>query len=522
MGAERDPMAGSTGRWRYRVGLTFPGEMRDKFVKDIADSLVKYLQNDKKKVLYDHYHDEIFAKPRLDQDLPGHYRHCELVVVFLCEDYAQKHWTKLEWVVIRQLIQDLHAAQRVMLLWDGPPLSKPETWNTLGTLGLNTKSDGFLEISGMSPQVVYEKICMRLEYESECSPVGGAALHQAALWATADSVRPADNNLWRLMVSVGAAQQLSATGSPRVGFRVGSLLFRPDTQEVVSLSDQTSPASPADDSLPLEDLGDHLLDLFAEANNKIRTSFGFARPTMLVMLSLPQELLASGQWQPLLAELRATPLARRGQAPIALACLARQHPGKGRLARVWADAGSSAYDSSVELVATMARAGSTMADLDWLLVDGPSESPADAVCWAGQEFDELNEDDDRFGTLMSRHSVYFGSSHQDCSPERLRKVLLAGVPLFWLETPFAAGAGESGEHPCQQLLAGECEGFLERFCQFHAHPADVGKCDDDPNYRRQMEFFRKGYLFWDDHRFRPPDPSNPAAALKMDGVINAY
>ncbi len=48
MGAERDPMAGSMGRWRYRVGLTFPGEMRDKFVKDIADSLVKYLQNDKK------------------------------------------------------------------------------------------------------------------------------------------------------------------------------------------------------------------------------------------------------------------------------------------------------------------------------------------------------------------------------------------------------------------------------------------------------------------------------------------
>jgi hypothetical protein len=163
-----------------------------------------------------------------------------------------------------------------------------------------------------------------------------------------------------------------------------------------------------------------------------------------------------------------------------------------------------------------------MADLAWLLVDGPVKSPADAVCWAGQEFDELNVDDNRFDILMSRHSVYFGCADQDVCAQRLRTVLLAGVPLFWLETPCAKGAGESGEHPCQQLLAGECEGFLERFCQFHARPADVGKCDDDPHHRRHMEFFRKGYLFWDDHRFRPPDPSNPAAALKKTGVINPF
>jgi hypothetical protein len=49
MGEARDPMAGSTGRWIYRVGLTFPGEMRERVVRNVADSLVKYFQNDNKK-----------------------------------------------------------------------------------------------------------------------------------------------------------------------------------------------------------------------------------------------------------------------------------------------------------------------------------------------------------------------------------------------------------------------------------------------------------------------------------------
>lgn len=49
-------------------------------------------------MLYDRYHEAEFARPDLDVYLPNLYAtESELIVIFLCPDYAKKRWCKLEW-----------------------------------------------------------------------------------------------------------------------------------------------------------------------------------------------------------------------------------------------------------------------------------------------------------------------------------------------------------------------------------------------------------------------------------------
>src|SRR5262245_4410759 len=111
MGAESLPR-------RFEVALSFPGEHRA-FVSGVADRLAESFT--KGRVIYDMFHDAEFARPNLNTYLPKLYlRESELLVVFLCPEYATKSWPRLEWRFIAQLITNADDG-RIMFLSFGPP-----------------------------------------------------------------------------------------------------------------------------------------------------------------------------------------------------------------------------------------------------------------------------------------------------------------------------------------------------------------------------------------------------------------
>jgi len=88
---------------KFKVALSFPGEKRA-YVSKVADSLRRALGIDK--VFYDFDYQSQLAIPNLDLLLQKIYRdNSELIVVFLCAEYATKEWCGLEWRAIRDIIK---------------------------------------------------------------------------------------------------------------------------------------------------------------------------------------------------------------------------------------------------------------------------------------------------------------------------------------------------------------------------------------------------------------------------------
>ena len=86
--------------------------------------------------------------------LPGLYcTQLELIVIFLCPEYAAKRWCQLEWRHIRQLIATADDG-RIMFLSFG----NPDDLTSLGILG----GDGYIDILRLTPQETTEKIIKRL------------------------------------------------------------------------------------------------------------------------------------------------------------------------------------------------------------------------------------------------------------------------------------------------------------------------------------------------------------------------
>lgn len=146
---------------RFTIALSFPGEYRV-FVKQVADSLAEEFGEDG--VLYDDYHDAEFARSDLDIYLPKLYRtESELIVLFLCPEYAQKRWCKLEWRHIRQLIAT-EDSDRILFLSFGNP-------GDLSELGI-LSGDGCIDIEykKLNPQLVSERILKRLQINRKHTP----------------------------------------------------------------------------------------------------------------------------------------------------------------------------------------------------------------------------------------------------------------------------------------------------------------------------------------------------------------
>ena len=145
---------------RFRVALSFPGERRP-FVESVAAELAQRLGQ--KRVLYDKFHKAEFARPDLDAYLPNLYRtEAELIAIFLCADYANKRWCRLEWRFVRQLICTSEAGRIMFLSFDniGPI---PE----IGILS----GDGYVPIGTRPPQEIAGLILQRLQLsDQEANP----------------------------------------------------------------------------------------------------------------------------------------------------------------------------------------------------------------------------------------------------------------------------------------------------------------------------------------------------------------
>lgn len=144
---------------RFTVALSFPGEYRN-FVSQVAQELANTLSEER--VLYDKFHEEELARLDLHIYLPALYRKdSELIVIFLCAEYARKVWCKLEWRHISQLIATAEA-KRVMLLSFGNPGDLSE----IGILG----GDGWIDVLPLTPETVAKKILKRLQINRDSEP----------------------------------------------------------------------------------------------------------------------------------------------------------------------------------------------------------------------------------------------------------------------------------------------------------------------------------------------------------------
>jgi TIR domain-containing protein len=136
---------------RFRIALSFPGEHRP-FVEQVAEHLAAAVGRER--VLYDKFYEAEFARVNLDVYLPRLYREqSELIVLFLCPEYAAKRWCRLEWRHIRQLIATLDE-DRIMLVSFGSP-------GDLSELGI-LSGDGYVDIGSRPASEIAGLILQRL------------------------------------------------------------------------------------------------------------------------------------------------------------------------------------------------------------------------------------------------------------------------------------------------------------------------------------------------------------------------
>lgn len=104
----------------FQVAMSFPGEHRP-YVASMVNELHKHLGPDA--VFYDHDYQAQLSRPNLDVLLQDIYRNrSSLVVVFLCEEYAEKQWCGLEWRAVRDMIKFKKDDQVMFVRFDDAPV----------------------------------------------------------------------------------------------------------------------------------------------------------------------------------------------------------------------------------------------------------------------------------------------------------------------------------------------------------------------------------------------------------------
>lgn len=136
-------------RKRFDVALSFPGEHRE-FVKKVADRLATQLSPER--VFYDANYKAELARPDMDIYLQKIYHdQAELVVVFLCAEYEQKEWCKLEWRAVRDILKQKKTAEIMPVRLDNTHIP-----------GLFS-SDGYINAKDHEPVELADLIVQRLK-----------------------------------------------------------------------------------------------------------------------------------------------------------------------------------------------------------------------------------------------------------------------------------------------------------------------------------------------------------------------
>jgi len=133
----------------FKVALSFPGEKRG-YVSSVVDSLKSSLGKDQ--VFYDFDYQSQLARPDLDTMLQNIYRNnCDLVVVFLCQEYSEKEWCGLEWRTVRDIIKSKEGERVMFVRFDDAKIE--------GVLSI----DGYIDANHFSEDEVSKFILERVE-----------------------------------------------------------------------------------------------------------------------------------------------------------------------------------------------------------------------------------------------------------------------------------------------------------------------------------------------------------------------
>lgn len=126
---------------RFKIGVTFTGKYRKKYIKPICESLVKHLKYNMEDIFYDDWHAIDIATISADELLKNIYKNqCECIVVFLSRDYNTKHWTKnIEWESIKELINTSDKKRILLFNMDSLDIDEVD--------GLSSKKDIFIDIN---------------------------------------------------------------------------------------------------------------------------------------------------------------------------------------------------------------------------------------------------------------------------------------------------------------------------------------------------------------------------------------
>lgn len=133
----------------FQVAMSFSGERRA-YVASVVNALQTHLPPDS--IFYDHDYQAQLARPNMDVLLQDVYRNrSKLVVVYLCEKYAEKQWCGLEWRAVRDLIKVLKSNQVMFVRFDDSTID--------GVLSI----DGYIDARLHDPSKVAEFILQRIE-----------------------------------------------------------------------------------------------------------------------------------------------------------------------------------------------------------------------------------------------------------------------------------------------------------------------------------------------------------------------
>lgn len=89
----------------FKIGITFSGKYRKRYIEPICNELLKlgYSRDD---IFYDEWHEVLINGVNGDEQLCRIYNDCcDSIVVLLSPDYKEKHWTgNVEWRSVKELI----------------------------------------------------------------------------------------------------------------------------------------------------------------------------------------------------------------------------------------------------------------------------------------------------------------------------------------------------------------------------------------------------------------------------------
>ena len=111
-----EPSFSKLSNMRFKVALSFPGEKRS-YVEQVTTHLKSSLGEES--VFYDFDYQAHLCRPNVDVILQNIYhRQSDLIVVFLCHEYAKKEWCGLEFRAIRDLIKKSQGNRIILVKFD--------------------------------------------------------------------------------------------------------------------------------------------------------------------------------------------------------------------------------------------------------------------------------------------------------------------------------------------------------------------------------------------------------------------